>query len=181
MRPWADRERHTRSLVAITAGLVILLALGGTAANRAIAAGRSLPDVSLFDWNGRPFRLADTRGKVVLVDFWASWCGGCKGALPALDRIARRHLDSGLTVLAVNIDTDAQKGERFLAQHLPASAMTLLRDPEGTVMSRLGAEGMPALFLVDREGRITLAEAAYPLERLEAVERAIVGLLAQRP
>lgn len=145
----------------------------------AVGRGGTLPRVTLPDWDGRPLHLGGQRGKVVVVDFWATWCSTCTRALPALDVIARRHAGRGLVVLAINIDADRAEADRFLAERLPDPALTLLHDPQGEVMSRFGAAGMPALFITDRTGRVVLAEAGYSPARIESVERLIEGLLRE--
>jgi thiol-disulfide isomerase/thioredoxin len=154
------------------------LALATSASAGSARVGAAAPAFSLPDWHDRPVALADFRGQVVCLDFWASWCAVCRQALPALDAIAARHRTAGLTVLAVNIDRNRTDADRFLTERLPAPAVTLLRDPEGAVMARFGADGMPALYLVDREGIVRTIESGYAPERLDAVERTIDELLA---
>jgi cytochrome c biogenesis protein CcmG/thiol:disulfide interchange protein DsbE len=158
--------------------LLVLLFTAGLAHAGAVGVGDPAPGITLSDRDGRPVALEALRGGPVLIDFWATWCGACKRALPALDAIARRHAGAGLRTLAVNIDQSPESAERFLAEHLPGASMTLLHDPGGTLLRRWGAGGMPALYLVDAEGVIRLVETGYAPERLDAVERAVRALLA---
>ena len=150
--------------------LLAVFALAG-----GVGVGDRPPDFTLRDWHDRPVALADLRGKVVCLDFWASWCAPCKAALPALDAIARRHADAGLVVLAVDIDTDRAAAERFVAERLPDTAMTLLRDPGGDLFKRFGASGMPALYVLDRDGTVRAAESGYEIGTLDEID----GLLGQ--
>ena len=149
----------------------------GLASAGQVGVGERAPAFTLEDWQGHSVSLASFRGKVVCVDFWASWCVTCTQALPALDAIGRRHRSAGLEILAVDIDEDRASADRFLAEHLPARAMTLLRDPRTSVLARFGAEGMPALYLIDREGFVRFIESGYSPDRLNLVERAIAELL----
>jgi thiol-disulfide isomerase/thioredoxin len=155
--------------------------LAGAGPGRAARVGEGAPGFSLPDRAGRRVALAELRGRVVCLDFWASWCASCRTALPALDAIARRHRDAGLEVVAVDIDAEPAAGDRFLAEHLPAPAMTVLRDPEGTVLREFDARAMPALYLIDRRGTVRAVEVGYDPRRLEAVERQIAELLAEPP
>jgi len=150
--------------------LLAVFALAG-----GVGVGDRPPDFTLRDWHDRPVALADLRGKVICLDFWASWCAPCKAALPALDAIARRHADAGLVVLAVDIDTDRAAAERFVAERLPDTAMTLLRDPGGDLFKRFGASGMPALYVLDRDGTVRAAESGYEIGTLDEID----GLLGQ--
>jgi thiol-disulfide isomerase/thioredoxin len=154
--------------------LLAALALAG-----GVDVGDRAPDFTLRDWHDRPVALADFRGRVVCLDFWASWCAPCKAALPALDALARRHAEAGLAVLAVNIDTDRAAAERFLVERLPDSAMTLLRDPGGDLFKRLGAAGMPALYVLDREGTVRAVESGYEVGTLDEIEQLLARLLAE--
>ncbi len=160
-------------------GLVVFLVTLAHAA--AVGVGDRVPEVSLPDWQGGTTSLAAHRGQVVLIDFWASWCATCRTALPGVDAIARRHPGKGLVVLGIDIDGDRAAAERFLAEHLPHPALTLLRDPDGAVLARFGAAGMPALYVVDRQGIVRLAEAGYAPERLAAIEQIVDTLLVPTP
>jgi thiol-disulfide isomerase/thioredoxin len=160
--------------VAFLKKLLAVFALAG-----GLEVGERAPDVTLRDWHDRPVALADFHGKVVCIDFWASWCAPCKAALPALDAFARRHADAGLAVLAVDIDTDRAAAERFIAERVPDSAMTLLRDPGGDLMKRFGASGMPALYVLDRAGTVRAVEAGYALGTLDEIEQLLARLLAE--
>ncbi len=163
-------------------GLVISLVLvPRLAAAGAIGVGDRLPSISLTAWDGTPVTSADLRGKPVVVDFWASWCATCRTALPALDGMARRLTERGVVVLAVNVDRDRAAADAWLAERLAAPRMTLAHDPEGALLARCGAGGMPAVYVVDRDGIVRFAEAGYALDRVAAIERAVEAVLAPGP
>jgi thiol-disulfide isomerase/thioredoxin len=160
--------------VAFLKKLLAVFALAG-----GVGAGDRAPDFTLRDWHDRPVALADFRGRVVCLDFWASWCAPCKAALPALDALARRHAGPGLAVLAVDIDTDRAAAERFIVERVPNSAMTLLRDPGGDLFKRFGAAGMPALYVIDRAGRVRAVESGYAPGKIDEIEQQLARLLAE--
>jgi thiol-disulfide isomerase/thioredoxin len=144
-----------------------------------IGAGDRAPEFTLPDWQGRPTALAARRGRVVVVDFWATWCTTCRTALPGLDALARRH--PKVDVMAVNIDENRAAADTFLTERLPAPAMTMLHDPGGELLARFGANGMPALYVIDREGVVRLAEAGYAVDRLGEIERTVERFVGEAP
>jgi len=166
--------------LAPVAALLLALATAGSAPAREVRVGDTLPAVEVQAWNGGPVSLNDLRGRVIVLDFWASWCATCRTALPALDAIARRH-PNGIAFAAVNIDKTQVNADRFLAEHLAQTVMTLLRDPDGTAMAHFGAAGMPALYIVDRDGVVRFVEAGYAPEKLSAAEQAIEDILRVSP
>lgn len=166
-------------MTAATARLLVVLVLLASPVRAGRQAGAPAPDFTLLDRDGRRVAFADLRGKVVCLDFWASWCAACKSALPALDAMARRHEQDGLVVVGVNIDGGRADADRFLSEHLPAPALRVLYDPGGSVLARFAPAGMPALYLIDRSGTVRLAHSGYDVRGLDAVERAAAGLLAE--
>jgi thiol-disulfide isomerase/thioredoxin len=160
------------------AALTVLVAGGAPAQAAGAGVGAPAPAFTLPDWQGRSRALAEFRGKLVVVDFWASWCTPCATALPALDTLARHYAPGDVVVLAVDIDTAREQAERFLAERIPQPAIVLLRDPGGKILARYGAEGMPALYLLDRDGVVRRVEAGYAPERITSVAASIDALLA---
>jgi thiol-disulfide isomerase/thioredoxin len=106
----------------------------------------ALPRIEAGGVLGAPVALTDLRGRLVLVDFWATWCGPCVQSLPALDRFTRAHSDA--TVLSVNVDDPAAARAMFDDHHY---AMTLLAD-DGDTSARYGVGSIPHLVVVDRTG-----------------------------
>ena len=176
-------SRRDRRRAAARAAVLLALALflPGCVHAGHIRQGDRLPDLTLPDWRGGSFDVASLHGKVVLLDFWASWCGVCRTALPALDAMARRYQAAGLVVVGIDIDGSRASADRFLAERVPNPTLILLYDRDGAMMARMGASGMPALYLVDRTGVVRRIDAGYTPEHLHDVERSVAELLGIRP
>jgi cytochrome c biogenesis protein CcmG/thiol:disulfide interchange protein DsbE len=110
------------------------------------------PALELQDLQGTPHTLAEFRGRVVLIHFWASWCGPCKAELPELTTFARQYETQGLTVLAVNVQESHRDITQFLARH--AVPGIVLQDGRGDASDAWGVRGFPSTFLIDRAGII---------------------------
>jgi cytochrome c biogenesis protein CcmG/thiol:disulfide interchange protein DsbE len=105
------------------------------------------------------FDLARHRGKVVLVDFWASWCEPCRRSFPWLNAMQARYADRGLVVIGVNVDRDRADADRFL-QDVPA-AFPIVYDPAGTLASRYDLPGMPASYVIGRNGAVVARHIGF--------------------
>ena len=102
--------------------------------------------------NGRPFDLAQLRGKVVLVDFWATWCAPCKLSLPRYADLHKRLAPLGFEVVAVSVDEDADALKRYLAaSHMP---LPVLHDPGGKFAERFQPAQMPTAYLIGTDGKV---------------------------
>jgi thiol-disulfide isomerase/thioredoxin len=104
--------------------------------------------------DGTVQKLSNYRGRVVLVNLWATWCPPCLEEMPLLETLAARYGPRGLVILGIAADEDRSAVERFLAKR-PLSFEVLL-DPNGEVGTRYGITGYPETFVVDREGRLQL-------------------------
>ena len=139
--------------------------------------GRPAPAVALPAADGTITRLADLRGKVVLVDFWASWCAPCKASFPALDGLYRELHDRGFEVLAINVDERRRDADAFLAGRSPA--MTVLFDPKGASPRLFNVRAMPSSALIDRAGNIRFTHEGYTSKTLDSYRRELATLLAE--
>ncbi|GLR12032.1 hypothetical protein GCM10007907_08220 [Chitinimonas prasina] len=129
-----------------------------------------LPDVQ-----GRQHDLADLRGKVVYLDFWASWCGPCRQSFPWMNQLQQRHAKDGLVVLAVNLDTEAKDAAAFLARY-PAS-FSVLYDATGASAKAWGVKAMPSSYLIDRQGAIRSRHIGFRPSSAAELDAQIAALL----
>ncbi len=130
--------------------------------------------------DGAPVRLADFEGRVVLLNFWATWCAPCVREMPSLDRLQAALEDRGLAVLAVSIDRGGAKVIRPFAKRLGLERLGLYHDPKGALFKAFGVTGLPTTFLIDRRGRIV---GAYPgaAEWDEPEARALIEHYLRQP
>jgi thiol-disulfide isomerase/thioredoxin len=126
-----------------------------------------------------PVSLADLRGKVVYLDFWASWCGPCRVSFPQLEQLRVELGPRGFEVLAVNVDEFEADAITFLAQ-VPVS-YPVVRDASGDSPARFGILGMPTGFLIDREGMVREVHQGYRKSDGEKLRIEILQLLEEAP
>jgi cytochrome c biogenesis protein CcmG, thiol:disulfide interchange protein DsbE len=136
-----------------------------------------LAPVFTLPGRGQPVSLAALRGKVVYVDFWASWCTPCRKSFPWMNSLQKRYADQGLVIVAVNLDKSHELSDRFLSE-VPAE-LTIAYDPEGKVASAYQVKGMPSSYLIDRTGRIHTSHIGFREETAGEMETTIKDLLQQ--
>ena len=146
-----------RVFVTALAALPALLGTGGLRAQaqaerRPWPRGRGTPEIALPDLEGRPWRLADRRGRVVALNFWASWCQPCREEMPSLELMAQGHEADGLEVVALNFKEGGAAIRRFLDQ--TALALPVLRDADGLAARALDVRIFPSTVFVGRQGRV---------------------------
>jgi len=137
-------------------GVVTLLAYGFTTDPRAIPSiltGQPAPDFSLTLFDGRTVRLSDFRGKVVFLNFWASWCPPCRVEAPLLEQSWQRYKGQGVVFLGVDIQDTEEAARRFIQEF----GITYMngRDPKNRIAIDYGVYGIPETFFIDRDGQIT--------------------------
>lgn len=157
-----------------TAGL--LLALAATLASAAVPDSPA-PDFTLRSLGGPNLRLQEQRGRVVMVNFWATWCGPCREEMPQLDRLYQRYHKAGFVLLGVNVDDDSRNAAT-VATKLGVS-FPLLLDTDKTVSKLYDLKSMPSTVLIDRDGRVRYVHRGYH-EGFEATyEQQIRALLKE--
>ncbi|MBI2753698.1 MAG: TlpA family protein disulfide reductase [Betaproteobacteria bacterium] len=159
----------------------VLLALAATFAASALAqelkpwTGGAAPPLALEDMEGRPHRLESYRGKVVLVNFWATWCEPCREEMPSIERLRRSMDGRPFAVLAVNLAEPVSRIRAFL-EKMPVS-FTVLLDRDTAVAKAWKARILPATYIVGPDGRIRYAHLGELDWSHESVRRAIAALL----
>ena len=145
--------------------------------------GKTAPPIAATDVNGKPMSLADLDGKVVLIDFWATWCPPCVASIPAYKAIAEKYHDKGFVILGVNVDAmheDVQEARkalpivrRFLVRHHVTWTNLINGQGANDIASAYRVEEIPANFLVGRDGKIVAVE-----QDVNLLEQAVIRALA---
>jgi peroxiredoxin len=144
---------------AVRALLGLLLAASATLATAAVTVGAAAPDFTLRTLSGSNMRLQEQRGQVVLVNFWATWCGPCRKEMPHLNRIADKYKSSGLVLLGVNVD-DNVRNAADLSAKLGVNFPVLL-DTDKKVSRLYDLNSMPSTMVIDRSGRVRFVHRGY--------------------
>jgi peroxiredoxin len=153
-----------------------LVAAAGLA-SAATAVGASAPDFTLKTLGGPNMRLQEQRGKVVLVNFWATWCGPCRKEIPHLNRIADKYKSSGLVLMGVNVDDDVRNASD-VATKLKVSFPVLL-DTDKRVSKLYDLNSMPSTMVIDRSGRVRYLHRGYQDGYEDQYEKQIRDLLKE--
>jgi thiol-disulfide isomerase/thioredoxin len=144
---------------------------------KAVEIGAPAPAFTLKEINSdRSLALASLGGKVVLLDFWASWCVPCRESLPLYDQLRREFAREDFEVLAVNVDEVESDAQQFLRQH--TLSYPILRDTDGEVAKAYALPGMPSSYLIDRNGVVRARKIGFTskdYESLRATIRQLIG------
>jgi peroxiredoxin len=152
-----NQPHPIRSLRA--AFVALAFAAAAAAAPAALAPASAAPDFTLKSAEGRNLRLAEQRGRVVMVNFWATWCGPCKVEMPHLNRLHEKYRSAGFVLLGVNVDDDP-KAALALATRLGIT-FPVLFDSEKAVSKLYALDSMPFTVLIDRDGKVRHLHRGY--------------------
>ena len=158
--------------------VIVALALALCSPVRAAGPGATPPICALKSLGDRaPLDVRQFKGKVVYIDFWASWCAPCARSFPFMNDLDWEFRDRGLIVLAINLDEKLEDAWAFLAKH-PAS-FALAIDPSGQCPRDFGVRGMPSSYLVDRQGMIRHVHLGFRAGEAEKLLALVEQLLAE--
>ena len=160
-----------RNLLACSALAVSMLA------QATLTPQAAAPDFTLRSADGRNLRLAEQRGQVVLVNFWASWCGPCKQEMPHLNRLFDKYRGAGFVMLGVNIDDDPATANKAVAGW--GVKFPVLLDSQKAVSKLYVLGSMPATVLIDRDGKVRFLHRGYRDGAEETYERQIRELVKE--
>ena len=141
----------------------------------ALDVGDTPPDWSMTTLAGKPISLASLRGKVVLIDFWASWCAPCKEEMPFLEGLHKKHGGAGLVIVGVSVDKDRENADKFI--RALKVTFPIIHDDKHTVADQYKPPRMPTSFVLDRQGKVRFVHAGYRKEDAVSLEREIAQLL----
>jgi peroxiredoxin len=175
------RQNRTRKPFALAALLTLTACCsGGGAPGEGMAIGDQAPEFELQDIYGLSSKsLSDQQGKVVLVNFWASWCLPCRMEMPELEALWSRYETEGLVILGINVDADARDARAFLDE-VPVS-FPVLWDERSVVSDQYRVMALPRTVLVDRKGRVRARFEGFDSSTLTVITREVGDLLEEQP
>ena len=125
-----------------------------------------------------PLNLDQYKGKVVYLDFWASWCGPCKLSFPYMQKMTSKYPADSFVVLAVNLDKSRPKAETFLAQ--VGNKLPVVYDPAGAVATKYAVKEMPTSVLIGRDGKVRYVHKGFFLDKAPTYEAHIAELINEK-
>jgi len=152
--PWA--RRLAVLAVGAAAGFWVLPGLEGAGghAGLALAESESVSEAEFRNASGEHLTLADFRGRVVLLNLWATWCGPCRAEMAALDRLQAMHQNDGLAVLAVSVDKSGSAAVQHFFEQKGLRNLTPYLDANGATVRAFGARRIPTTLIIDRDGNV---------------------------
>ncbi len=142
----------------------------------ALVEGAKFPDFEEKDIAGKPLSTANYKGSVVLIDFWATWCGPCVGELPNVLKTYEKHHPKGLEIIGISLDQDEKKLQKFITDRkMPWQQYFDGKGWENKLAARYGIQSIPSTFLLDREGKIIGKDL-----RGQALDEAVATAVAKK-
>lgn len=154
--------------------LLLVLACALLPQARALDVGGAAPDIEL-SIGGGPKQLRELKGRVVYVDFWASWCAPCRQSFPWMNEMQHKYGAQGLQIVGINLDAKRSDAERFLAE-VPARFM-LAFDAKGDSARRFGVRGMPTSVLIGADGKVLAVHRGFRSEQSAELEQRLAAAL----
>lgn len=170
------RGHATRKIAALALSAACSLLFAPTLASAKAKAGAKAPTLQGQVIGGAATSLGALRGKVVLVDFWATWCAPCRASLPKYEALQRAYGGKGLVILAVSVDEEAPNVARFVKKH--HLSLRVIHDKGGKIAERYAPPKMPTAYLIGRDGAIRWVHAGFKKGDGAAVEAQIKAALA---
>ncbi len=126
---------------------------------------------------GTPITLEQYKGKVVYIDFWASWCGPCRKSFPWMNAMHAKYASQGLEIIAINLDVEKALADEFLAK-LPAQ-FTIYYDPKAQAAEAFDLQGMPSSYLFNKQGELVQQHTGFFEENAAQYEQELIRLLKE--
>ena len=122
--------------------------------------------------------VASHKGKVIYLDFWASWCGPCRKSFPWMNNMQEKYQQQGLVIISVNVDNSKALADEFLAE-VPAN-FNVFYDPKGKVARKFKLKGMPSSYIIDRSGKMVSAHVGFTESKKMKYEEELKTLLNEK-
>lgn len=183
LKPCLRMDGHNR-MMKITHLLIKHIVLVATATTmffscaQAAPLGQLAPDFELSGKDSTTVKLSALRGKVVYLDFWASWCGPCRQSFPWMNDLQSKYGSRGLQILGVNLDAKDADARKFLTEN--KGNFLLAFDNKGMTPKLFGVKGMPTSYLIDRDGRIVSEHTGFNFSKTAGLEKEIEKLLESK-
>lgn len=158
-------------------GLFIVLTLFITINAHAVSVGDTAPDFTLKNMQGKNMNLTEQRGNIMLINFWASWCGPCRKEMPVLQALEDKYKDLGVQVWGINVEQESQAGKDFLANL--SLNFSIFFDETNTLSKTYQVEAMPTTVIVDRDGVVRFVYLGYKDGYGKKYEKAIKQLIRE--
>ncbi len=136
--------------------------------------GSKAPDFTLTDLDGNKVGLSQYRGKVIVIDFWATWCPPCKDSIPFLESLYQRYKEKGLVVIGVSFDEDVELVKRFKERYIMTYPVLMGED---RIKNNYGLIAIPEMFIIGRDGVLRYHHLGFNESVPDEVEKQIKGLL----
>jgi peroxiredoxin len=164
---------RARFIASVLALVTVFAGFSGPAL--ALDEGERMPKAALKDLNGKPIAAGELAGKVVIVDFWASWCAPCKQELPALEKLYKKYKDKGLIVIGVSVDSELDKAQA-LAKSLKLSFPSA-HDAAKALAQQFDPPRMPSSYVIDQKGIVRHVHEGFRAGDEASIEREVRALL----
>ena len=163
-----------KTVLALFSWLLILTS-SPTYADPALNAG--MPDFTLKSISGQNMRLSEQRGNVILINFWATWCGPCRQELPEFEKLRQKYAKYGFEIWAVNVDTDSNEAIKFVKSF--SLTYPILFDSSLITSQMYKVETMPSTFLLDRDGKLRFVHHGFQASYVEKYDAEIHDLVKE--
>lgn len=120
-------------------------------------------------------KIAAYKGKVVYIDFWASWCVPCRKSFPWMEKMRQQYEQKGLKIITINIDSQRSNADNFLAKY--PNALEVIYDPKGDIAKQFALKGMPNSFVINKSGQLVSSHVGFNKEKQKKYQKELISLL----
>lgn len=172
-----SKKLKTFATKSVLVGTLIASALLFSTTASALELGKPAPDFTLKSITGENLNLTEQRGKIIVINFWASWCGPCRKEMPVLEKFYAKYQDLGVSVWGVNVEQENQAGRDFLVDL--NLTFPILFDATNTISATYQVEAMPTTVIIDRDGLVRYAFKGYKPGYEKKYAKAIKALIRE--